>query len=236
MAHSLRRAFKTLHLVHGEESKKLFELGALSAQTALYAKASKDETVKKKKKKKEKKKGKKGAAGTEDHEKDRARFGDLVVKALNAPSPVRHVKQKERLREQEMAKYGLMTKERQIELEQIKSRERAKEKAKKNNEEEEEGTYVEEDEEKQRLRKEEGMRLAKEYSRFLMREDRKLHAGETIRLRLKNEAIAALPPVLQEAARVPDESLFPGLSPATLTPPIPGFSYEYNTGKVGEEI
>ncbi|KAI5065544.1 hypothetical protein GOP47_0020239 [Adiantum capillus-veneris] len=233
MAHSLRRVCKTLHLAHGEETKKLFELGPVSVQTALYAKASQDEVVKKKKKKKkEKKKEKKGAAGADEYEKDRARFSDLVAKALNAPSAVRHVSQKERLREQEMAKYGLMTKERQIELEQIKARE----KAKKQNQEGEEATFVEEDEEKRRLKKEEGMRLAKEYSRFLMREDRKLHAGETIRLRLKNEAIAALPPGLQEAARVPDMTPFPGISPATLTPPIPGFSYDYSSGKVEDEI
>lgn len=225
MASSLRRLWS---LNHGLANKKLFELGSLSTQQAMYARASKDEDVKKKKKKKEKKKEKKKGAGVETEEaKDRVRFDDLVVKALNAPSPVRHVKEKERLREQEMEKYGLMTKERQIELEQIKAREKAKEKEKKKKGDAEEGTSVDE-EGKTPLTKEEGMRLAKEYSRLLMREDRKLHAGETIRLRLKNEAIAALPLGLREAARVPDLTPFPGLSPATLTPPIPGFTYEFD--------
>lgn len=226
MASSLRRLSKALHLGHGHEKKKLFELGPLSAQKALYAKASKDEVVKKKKKKKEKKKEKRKGPGVDSEgAKDKVRFDDLVEKALTAPSPVRHVKEKERLREQEMEKYGLMTKERQVELDQIKAREKAKVKKKKGDEEE--GSSVE-GEEKPSLTKEEGMRLAKEYSRLLMREDRKLHAGETIRLRLKNEAIAALPLGLQEAARLPDMTPFPGLSPATLTPPIPGFSYEYD--------
>eukprot|EP00250_Pteridium_aquilinum_P005124 c15266_g1_i1 orf=257-982(-) len=228
-SYSLRRLCKALHLVHGQEKKKLFELGPFSAQTALYARAAQEEDMKKKKKKKEKKKEKKKGSpdAAAEGERDRLRFDDLVSKALAAPSPVRHVKEKERLREQEMEKYGLMTKERQIELEQIKAREKAKEKAKKKKGDEEEAASVEE-EEKPPLTKEEGMRLAKEYSRLLMHEDRKLHAGETIRLRLKNEAIAALPRGLQEAARVPDMTPFPGLSPATLTPPIPGFTYEYD--------
>lgn len=210
---------------------KLFELGPLSTQKALYARASQDEDVQKKKKKKEKKKvKKKGAAEDAEVARDRVRFEDLVDKALNAPSPVRHVKEKERLREQELEKYGLMTKEREVELEQIKARQ----KAKKKKGDEEAGTSME-DEEKPPLSKEEGMRLAKEYSRLLMREDRKLHAGEAIRLRLKIEAIAALPLNLQEAASVPDMTPFPGLSPATLTPPIPGFSYEYDSRLKHEE-
>ncbi|KAH7388506.1 hypothetical protein KP509_16G078900 [Ceratopteris richardii] len=214
--------------------KKLSELGPLSMQAYPYAKASKDEDVKKKKKKKEKKKEKKKSARTsEEGVRDRVRFDDLVTKALNAPSPVRHVTQKERTREQEMEKYGLMTKERQIELDQIKAREKAKEKEKKGKGAE--GVSAE-DNDMPNLTKEEGMRLAKEYSRLLMREDRKLHAGETIRLRLKNEAIAALPSHLQAAARIPDMTPFPPLSPATLTPPIPGFTYEFTSGNVEDQL
>jgi type IV secretory pathway VirB10-like protein len=214
----------------------------LATQKAPFARASVDEGVKKKKKKKEEKKKKKGGPDpSAASDKDRVRFDDLVVKALEAPSPVRYVKEKERLREQEMEKYGLMTKARQIELEQEKAKEKSlkktKRKASSSEKEDGAGEQVEGEEENgiagqeketAPLTKEEGMRLAKAYSRLLMREDRKFQAGATIRLRLKREAIAALPLGLQEAARVPDMAPFPGLSPATLTPPIPGFVYEYD--------
>lgn len=205
---------------------KFLQFGPSSTSIAQFAKASgkdppasKNSKKKKEKARKDKKKAAKSAAPV-DGEQERRRFDDLVNKALDAPSPVRHVKAKEREREKELAKYGLMTQERQIELEQEKAREKAKKKA---------GGAIEGSEEKPPLTAEEGMRLAKEYSRLLMREERKRAAGESLRLRLKKAAIEALPPKLKDAALVPDYTPFPGLCPATLTPPIPGFHYEYDT-------
>lgn len=203
--------------------KKLACFGPLSSRIAPFARASEAaEKVKQKKKKDKAKKDRKkaGAADPGESERDRHRFDSLVEKALSCPPPLRFVKEKERLREKEMEKYGLMTKERQIEVEQEKAREKAKKKAA--------GT-AEEAEAEPPLTAEEGMRLAKEYSRLLMQDDRKRAAGETLRLRLKKEAIEALPPQLKEAALVPDLTPFPGLGPATLTPPIPGFVYEFET-------
>lgn len=78
-----------------------------------------------------------------------------------------------------------------------------------------------------KLTPEEGMRLAKEYSRHLMKEARLHAAAENVRLQLKKEAIAALPPHLREAALVPDLTPFPPTRiPAALSPPIPGYVEE----------
>lgn len=77
------------------------------------------------------------------------------------------------------------------------------------------------------MTEEEGMRLAKEYSRFLMKELRLRTAAENVRLQLKKEAIAALPPHLREKALLPDFTPFPPTRiPASLTPPIPGYVEE----------
>ena len=77
---------------------------------------------------------------------------------------------------------------------------------------------------KYELTKEDGMKLAKEYSRVLMRKHRARQAAETNLLRMKREAIEALPGGLKEAALVPDLTPFPlNRFMATLTPPIDGY-------------
>lgn len=77
---------------------------------------------------------------------------------------------------------------------------------------------------KYELTVEDGRRLAKEYSRVLMRKHRARQAAETTLLRLKNEAIEALPENLKQAALVPDLAPFPANRfMATLTPPIEGY-------------
>lgn len=77
---------------------------------------------------------------------------------------------------------------------------------------------------KYELTAEDGKRLAKEYSRVLMRKHRARQAAETNLLSLKKEAIEALPEKLKEAALVPDLSPFPvNRFMATLTPPIEGY-------------
>ncbi|KAJ8529252.1 hypothetical protein K7X08_036087 [Anisodus acutangulus] len=62
---------------------------------------------------------------------------------------------------------------------------------------------------KYELTVEDGRRLSKEYSRVLMRKHRQRQAAETTLLRLKKEAIEALPENLKAAALVPDLTPFP---------------------------
>ncbi|KAL2633613.1 hypothetical protein R1flu_005092 [Riccia fluitans] len=58
----------------------------------------------------------------------------------------------------------------------------------------------------------------------MLRRDRERAKGESIRLQLKKEALAALPPHLREAAMVPDLTPFPRIRvSASFTPPIRGY-------------
>ncbi|KAI4303398.1 hypothetical protein MLD38_039035 [Melastoma candidum] len=77
---------------------------------------------------------------------------------------------------------------------------------------------------KSELTVEDGRRLAKEYSRVLMRKHRARQAAESTLLRMKKEAIDALPDHLEAAAIVLDLSPFPmNRFMATLAPPIKGY-------------
>ncbi|GAB2217405.1 hypothetical protein Droror1_Dr00000587 [Drosera rotundifolia] len=155
----------------------------------------------------------------------------MADKCLTAPTPVRFQKPKQRAREAEREKLGLISKERQREIELIKKQAK-------------EGTGLEKplpigppgfdlislglvDEDKipkYELTVEDGRRLAKEYSRVLMRKHRARQKAETGLLRMKKEAIEALPEKLREAALVPDLAPFPATRfMATLTPPIEGY-------------
>ncbi|KAL3536745.1 hypothetical protein ACH5RR_000111 [Cinchona calisaya] len=82
---------------------------------------------------------------------------------------------------------------------------------------------------KYELNVEDGRKLAKEYSRVLMRKHRARQAPESAFLRCKKEAIEALPEDLKIAALNPDLSPFP-VNPfmATLTPPIEGYFEKVN--------
>ncbi|KAL2632049.1 hypothetical protein R1flu_016735 [Riccia fluitans] len=62
--------------------------------------------------------------GKESKKKQRERFNDLLDSCLNAPSPVRALKEKDRIRLAEMEKLGVITKEREREIEQEKAREK----------------------------------------------------------------------------------------------------------------
>ncbi|KAB2629839.1 hypothetical protein D8674_007358 [Pyrus ussuriensis x Pyrus communis] len=71
---------------------------------------------------------------------------------------------------------------------------------------------------------EDGRKLAKEYSRALMKRHRARQAAESTLLRLKKEAIEALPGHLKAAALVPDLTPFPvNRFMTTLTSPIEGY-------------
>ncbi|KAL0922978.1 hypothetical protein M5K25_007016 [Dendrobium thyrsiflorum] len=154
----------------------------------------------------------------------------MAESCLNAPTPLLHLSAKNRQREVEREKLGLISKQRQLEIDQ------AKEKAASPSHDEPflMGTpgldYISlglVDADKipdYKLTVEDGRRLAKEYSRVLMRKHRARQAAETTLLRLKKEAIAALPEKLQAAALVPDFTPFPANRfMATLTPPIEGY-------------
>lgn len=181
------------------------------------------------------KKGKGGAPFEEPLPKG-GRISDekekLYDECLDAPTPVRHLSPKERAREAEREKLGLISKDRQREIEILKKGGR---KAMGIPDEPMiMGTpgldlitlgLVDADKiPKYDLTVEDGRRLAKEYSRFLMRKHRARQAAETNLLRMKKEAIEALPEKLKEAALIPDLSPFPANRfMATLTPPIEGY-------------
>ncbi|XP_004510711.1 uncharacterized protein [Cicer arietinum] len=155
----------------------------------------------------------------------------IYAQCINAPTPLRHLKPKEREREAEREKLGLISKDRQREIDMTKKK---NQKYKVSEKPTIIGTpgldYVTlglvdvEKLPKYELTAEDGRRLAKEYSRVLMRKHRARQAAETTLLRMKKEAIEALPEGLKEAASVPDFSPFPANRfMATLTPPIEGY-------------
>lgn len=160
---------------------------------------------------------------------DKTRF---YTDCLNAPTPVRYLTPKDRAREAEREKLGLISKERQRELEIQKKG------GKKTLGVPDEpmpmgtpgldlitlGLVDAEKIPKYELTVEDGRKLAKEYSRVLMRRHRARQAAESTLLRLKKEAIEALPEDLKQAALVPDLAPFPvNRFMATLTPPIEGY-------------
>ncbi|KAK9986914.1 hypothetical protein SO802_031865 [Lithocarpus litseifolius] len=154
---------------------------------------------------------------------------------LNAPTPIRYLNPRERAREAQREKLGPISKERQRELDILK-KQNSKKASKKDKEVFQEiiGTpgldlislgIVDADlVPKYELTAEDGKQLAKEYSRVLMRRHRARQAAESTLLRLKKEAIEALPEELRAAALVPDLTPFPANRfMATLTPPIEGY-------------
>ncbi|CAL9003563.1 unnamed protein product [Prunus brigantina] len=170
-----------------------------------------------------------GGGGKGQSHKDRVeKFYD---QCLNAPTPIRWLTPEQREREIQRAKLGLISKERQREIEMLKI---GKEKLGIPEKPTILGTpgldlislgLVDAEKlPKYNLTVEDGRRLAKEYSRVLMRRHRARQAAESTLLRLKKEAIEALPEHLKAAALVPDLSKFPeNRFMATLTPPIEGY-------------
>lgn len=161
----------------------------------------------------------------------KARLEQLENACLTAPTPVRFLTPKQRKREEEREKMGLISNARRVELEMQKKN--------KNKKGEFSSPWIigtpgldlitlglvdAESIPKYELTVEDGRRLAKEYSRVLMRRHRARQAAESTILRLKKEAIEALPENLKAAALVPDLTPFPANRfMATLTPPIEGY-------------
>ncbi|KAK9159193.1 hypothetical protein Scep_005767 [Stephania cephalantha] len=162
------------------------------------------------------------------------RINKMVDSCLNAPTPIRFLTPKQRSREAEREKLGLISKDRQRELDDLKAAAKKKEKDVKESpvimgtpglDWISLGLVDAEKIPKYELTVEDGRRLAKEYSRVLMRQHRARRAAESTLLRLKKEAIEALPENLKVAALVPDLTPFPANRfMATLTPPIEGYS------------
>ncbi|KAI5571276.1 hypothetical protein POPTR_011G098000v4 [Populus trichocarpa] len=161
----------------------------------------------------------------------------LYDQCINAPAPVRYLKPKDRAREAEREKMGLLSKDRIREKEILKKGGRQAMGVP--DEPMIIGTpgldlislgLVDVDKiPKYELTEEDGMKLAKEYSRVLMRKHRARQAALTNCLKCKNEAIEALPENLKKAALIPDLTPFPASSfMATLTPPIEGYSEKIN--------
>ncbi|KAK4379186.1 hypothetical protein RND71_001048 [Anisodus tanguticus] len=158
----------------------------------------------------------------------KSEFDEMVEDCLSSTSPLRSLKPKQKAREAEREKMGLISKAKDEELKKMN----------KMNKEFAKpwpigppgldlislGLVDVEKLPKYELTVEDGRRLAKEYSRVLMRKHRQRQAAETTLLRLKKEAMEALPENLKAAALIPDLTPFPvNRFMATLTPPIEGY-------------
>ncbi|XP_076897177.1 uncharacterized protein LOC143550417 [Bidens hawaiensis] len=164
----------------------------------------------------------------------RSQLEVLIDGCLQAKAPVRHLTPKERAREAEREKMGLISEDRKLEITNFKKN------IKKNSNNDNDnklgligpegldlitlGVVDGDKVPKYELTVEDGRKLAKEYSRILMRKHRARQAAETALLKCKKEAIQALPDELREKALVPDMTPFPvNRFMATLTPPIEGY-------------
>lgn len=166
----------------------------------------------------------------------KSQLEQLVDDCLQAKAPVRHLTPKQRAREAEREKMGLVSEARKLEIAEFKKNKNNVTSERKIERIGPEGLdlvtlgVVDEDKiPKYELTAEDGKRLAKEYSRILMRKHRARQAAESLFLKCKNEAIDALPDGLREKALVPDLSPFPANRfMATLTPPIEGYIDKIN--------
>lgn len=177
-----------------------------------------------------------GVGEGEEAVKGKGRISDekqkLYEQCLTAPCPVRYLTPKELEREAQREKLGLISKEKQRDLEIQK-----KGGAASMGVTEEPirigtpgldyislGIFDADELPKYKLTEEDGEKLAKEYSKVMMREHRERRAAETALLNLKKAAIEALPEKLKLAALEPDLTPFPAnRGMATLTPPIEGY-------------
>ncbi|CAA7054611.1 unnamed protein product [Microthlaspi erraticum] len=173
-----------------------------------------------------------GGGNGEEAGKGRGRNSDekqkLYDQCINAPCPVRYLKPKEREREAMREKLGLISKARQREIEiQKKSGNFS---AKVSDEPMRIGApgldyislgiFTEDELPKYKVTVEDGKRLAKEYSRVLMREHRAKQVAEKNLMKLQEAAVEALP----EGLKMADLTPFPAIrGAATLTPPIEGY-------------
>lgn len=182
-------------------------------------------------------KGGGGGGGGEEAVKGEGRISEekqkLYDQCINAPCPVRYLRPKEIEREAKREKLGLISKERQREIE-IQKKGGPFTMGVITDEPMRIGTpgldyislgiFTADELPKYKVTVEDGKKLAKAYSRVLMKEHRERRVAETNLLNLKKAAIEALPENLKTAALEPDLTPFPAnRGMATLTPPIEGY-------------
>eukprot|EP00252_Welwitschia_mirabilis_P014147 TRINITY_DN31193_c0_g1_i1.p1 TRINITY_DN31193_c0_g1~~TRINITY_DN31193_c0_g1_i1.p1 ORF type:complete len:263 (-),score=66.95 TRINITY_DN31193_c0_g1_i1:13-801(-) len=160
------------------------------------------------------------------------RFQALLMTFLDASVPKRYRGEKDRKRQMEREKLGLVSKQRQREIEIEKELER---KAKDIilTEEDDQGEMEGEPIPQFQLTVDNGIRLAKCYSRLMMQDLRQRQKELNTRLRLKHDAILALPAPLREAALVPDISPFPAFQLRGLE--LPGEEHDQKSNKTRDK-
>ncbi|KAJ0239397.1 Copper ion-binding protein [Hirschfeldia incana] len=153
---------------------------------------------------------------------------------INPPHPVRYLRPKDRDREAMREKLGLISKARQREIDIQKKLGPFTARAVS-----EEpirigyagfdyvalGIFTEEELPKYKVTVEDGRRLAKEYSRVLMKEHREKRAAEIGLMKMRKDALEALPEKLKKAALERDTTTpFPVIrGAATVLPPVEGY-------------
>ncbi|CAN6986551.1 unnamed protein product [Brassica rapa subsp. trilocularis] len=175
---------------------------------------------------------KRGGSGGEDAGKGKGAISDHCI---NPPHPVRYLRPKERDREAQREKLGLISKARQREID-IQKKLGPFTKTRATDEEPVRigvagldyvalGIFTEDELPKYKVTVEDGKRLAKEYSRVLMREHREKRVAEIGLMKMRKEALEALPEELKKAALERDATTpFPVIrGAATVLPPVEGY-------------
>ncbi|XP_013637885.1 PREDICTED: uncharacterized protein LOC106343262 [Brassica oleracea var. oleracea] len=174
---------------------------------------------------------KRGGGGGEDASKGKGAISDHCI---NPPHPVRYLRPKERDREAQREKLGLISKARQREID-IQKKLGPFTTARATDEPIRIGVagldyvalgiFTEDELPKYKVTVEDGKRLAKEYSRVLMKEHREKRAAEIGLMKMRKAAFEALPEELKKAALERDTTTpFPVIrGAATVLPPVEGY-------------
>ncbi|KAL1205355.1 hypothetical protein V5N11_011634 [Cardamine amara subsp. amara] len=178
----------------------------------------------------------KRGGGGEEAVKGKGRISDekqkLYDQCINAPCPVRYLRPKDIEREAKREKLGLISKDKQKEMEiqkkaglfTVKVTDEPMRIGTPGLDYISLGIFTEDELPKYKVTVEEGKRLAKEYSRVLMREHRARRVAENNLMKMRKAALEALPENLKKAALERDLTPFPAnRGMATLTPPIEGY-------------
>ncbi|KAG2244577.1 hypothetical protein Bca4012_023489 [Brassica carinata] len=162
--------------------------------------------------------------------------GPITDHCINPPCPVRYLRPKDRDREAKREKLGLISKARQREIDiQKKLGPFTTTTARVADEEPIRigiagldyvalGIFTEDELPKYKVTVEDGRRLAKEYSRVLMKEHREKRAAEIGLMKMRKAALEALPESLKKGALERDSAPFPVIrGAATVLPPVEGY-------------
>ncbi|CAH8345783.1 unnamed protein product [Eruca vesicaria subsp. sativa] len=167
--------------------------------------------------------------GGEEASKGKVTISDPCI---NPPCPVRYLRPKDRDREAQREKLGLISKARQREIDiqkklgpfTTRSTQDPIRMVFSGFDYVSLGIFSEEELPKYKVTVEDGRRLAKEYSRVLMKEHREKRAAEIELVKMRREALEALPEDLKEKALERDTTTFPVIrGAATVLPPVEGY-------------